>query len=106
VATGIPHLKIRWTTERYQLGQTGMVYYLERSDGPIKIGYTHNYPQRRDTLVQRYGSLLLIGWEVGASAIEAERHEKFAHLRLKPIAEWFAPGEDLIDHVLMLRAML
>jgi hypothetical protein len=82
-----------------------MVYYLEREDGAIKIGYTSDYPQRRDNLVQRHGPLLLVGWEIGGYDLEAQRHEQFAHLRIKPIAEWFRPGEDLIDHLLVMRAL-
>jgi hypothetical protein len=119
--TGLPHIRLDWAADRVWLRQVGIVYYLERADGAVKIGYTQNYPQRRATLVHRHGPLPLVAWEPGSEgggadellALENLRHRQFAHLRLPSRnpgllfpPEWFAVDDDLFDHVLMLRAML
>jgi hypothetical protein len=102
--TGLPNIRTRW--RRNGLAATGIVYYFERrSDGAIKIGCTKSYDSRRQTLTRQHGALSLIAYERGYYAEEAVRHEQFAHLRLDPVAEWFRPGEDLVDHVLMLLAI-
>ena len=106
MATGIPNVRPGWAQDRTRFTTEGLVYYLERMDGAIKIGCTRNFTDRRYTLRRRHGPLNLIAWEFGYYAIEEVRHEQFAALRLDPIAEWFRPESELIDHVLMLRALL
>lgn len=101
------------------LRETGIVYYLERRDGLIKIGYTQRYPSRRAKLLHQHGPLWLVAWEAGPgglhelSALEEQRHQQFARLRLPGKnpgllcpPEWFALDEDLYDHLLMLKALL
>lgn len=105
-SSGIPHIQLPWQAYAARLEREGVVYYLERTDGSIKIGHSCNYPGRRSTLVYRHGPLVLVAWEIGYYDVEAARHEQFAHLRIAPIPEWFEPGDELIDHVLMLRALL
>jgi hypothetical protein len=102
---GLPHLVLPWAKDK-TLRESGIVYYLERRDGALKIGCTVNYPQRRQTLVYRHGPLLLVAWEIGYYAVEEQRHEQFAQLRIDPAAEWFEVDADLYDHVLMLKALL
>lgn len=104
--SGLPHIKLPWAKNKAMLRWAGVVYYLERADGLIKIGCTQNYPQRRQTLVQRNGPLYLVAWEVGYYGLERQRHEQFAALRQNPAAEWFALDADLYDHMLMLLAHL
>ncbi len=121
MATGLPHIRLSWAADRAWLSQVGIVYYLERADGCIKIGYTQSYPQRRATLVYRHGPLPLVAWEPGSqnggweelAALEESRHRQFAHLRLPPrnpgliyLPEWFAVDDGLYDHLLMLKALL
>lgn len=103
-STGIPHIRLPWVPER--LRETGVVYYLERADGAVKIGCTANYPHRRVALVRRHGPLALVAWERGYYDVEEQRHQQFAHLRINPRAEWFRPEPELIDHLLLLLAML
>jgi hypothetical protein len=103
---GLSHLKVRWTRVRQDVGQRGLVYYLERGDGAIKIGTTCNYPARRDDLRGRHGPLTLLAWEFGSFDAEYRRHQQFANLRIGPVAEWFRAGPELIAHVLALREVL
>lgn len=103
MTTGLPNIRIGWRKNR--LANTGIVYYFERPDGAIKIGCTKSYDDRRYSISKRHGPLLLIAYERGYYEIEEQRHEQFAHLRLSPLAEWFQPAEDLVDHVLMLLAI-
>lgn len=83
-----------------------VVYYLERANGHIKIGCTSNYPRRRHELMKQHGPLSLVAWEEGDSQLEFARHRQFAGLRVNPIAEWFEPGESLIDWILNIRALM
>ncbi len=99
----LPNVRPSW--RRDGLAGTGIVYYLQRGNGDVKIGTTANYPQRRATLGRRHGALALIAFEPGYTELEAERHQQFAQLRLDPIAEWFLLGEDLLDHILMVLAL-
>jgi hypothetical protein len=100
----LSHIRMRWHGNAMRA--TGVVYYLLRSDGNVKIGCTANYPQRRNDLVRRHGYLKLLAWELGYYPLETQRHQQFAHLRIDPIAEWFLPGPDLRDHLLTLRGVL
>ncbi len=99
VAAQLPHIRLPWTKRRYALEKSGLVYYLQRADDAVKIGCTANYPDRRSNLVRQHGSLRLIAWEPGYSSLERERHRQFEHLRLRPGAEWFRLGADLLTHV-------
>lgn len=107
VTSGLPHIRLGWTRDP-SLRRTGVVYYLERADGAIKIGCTSNYPQRRQALLRQYGPLSLVAWEAGYSELEKHRHEQFDRLRINPSPnqEWFAVDPELMDHLLMLLAML
>ncbi len=101
-ALKLPGIRPGWNLD---LAETGVVYYLQRSNGDIKIGTTIRYPDRRTQLGQRHGPLVLAALEPGYFALEAHRHRQFADLRVDPIAEWFRPGDDLIDHILLILAL-
>lgn len=100
---GLPHIRLPWGRARYRAAESGVVYYLERSDGAIKIGCTSNYPRRRNELVVKHGALFLVAWEFGGFDVEDERHGEFAEYRISPSAEWFRPGVELVNHVLRMR---
>lgn len=104
--TGLPQITFRWSKRANALSSTGIVYYLERSDGAVKVGCTRNYPRRRSALVRQHGFLALIAWEIGYDDVESLRHEQFAHLRIDPLAEWFQVQTDLYSHIMALRAAL
>lgn len=100
---GLAHIRLRWSRYANVFGRTGIVYYLERADGLIKIGYTHSYPRRRQDLFARHSHLRLLAWELGSYHLERLRHSQFDGLRLDPIAEWFALGASLREHIIDLR---
>lgn len=98
----LPSLRPAWNRD---LAKTGIVYYLQRANGDVKIGTTANYPNRRTELGRRHGPLALVALEAGYFALEAERHQQFADLRIDPVAEWFRLDPDLLDHILMVLAL-
>lgn len=84
----------------YDVRKRGIVYYLTRSDGAVKIGTTRSYNSRIRRLRKQHGPLSLIHWEWGSFELEAQRHEQFSDLRIDPTAEWFHLEGDLLDFVL------
>jgi hypothetical protein len=64
----------------------------------IKIGRSKNVLQRLKNLqTGTYGQLTIAALEPGGSALEAELHKKFSHLRRQ--GEWFSCNEELFVHV-------
>lgn len=90
---------------RHPVHGTRIVYYLERSDGLIKIGTTGNYPQRRCALQRQHGPLSLAAWEPGSFELEKIRHAWFLWERPNR-SEWFEPSRAVIGHIVALRAGL
>lgn len=74
-----------------------LVYFLQRSDGPIKIGYTQALPQRIAMLETATGPLDLVGLEHGTRQREQILHGMFRAVRL--YGEWFAPSRELVDYL-------
>lgn len=74
------------------------VYYMERWDGMVKIGFSGNVEARKATLEEEFGPLDLLATEVGGRIKERQRHEEFAHLR-QGRSEWFAVDDDLRAHI-------
>lgn len=102
------HLALRGELCDHRASREGIVYYMERSDGLIKIGTTTNYTRRRGELLTKYGALSLVAWEFGDGKLETVRHRQFAALRAYPPQtghEWFKPGEPLIDWILNILAL-
>lgn len=113
--SGLSNIEIpaRWTeknengTYRYvfhPLVSSRIVYYLERSDGAVKIGTTCHLRTRRRQLARAYGPLSLIAWEFGSYNLEQQRHSEFSQDR-KGCSEWFALSAPLTKHVEVLRAV-
>lgn len=80
-----------------------VVYYLQRADNAIKIGFTH-LTARLKTLTNEHGALALLATELGGWHLEQTRHLSFADLRISPNTEWFQPGEALMAHINDLRS--
>lgn len=81
-----------------------VIYYLERSDGLVKIGTTRNFRDRYQALTRQFGALTLLAWEPGHFDVEQERHAEFFWDRAD--GEWFALSNDLRDHIVDLRFSL
>ncbi len=78
-----------------------VVYYVAVRDW-IKIGTTRNLKQRMaDLIVDELVDELLVT-EPGGFELEQMRHKQFAHLKALR-REYFNPGQDLLDHIEMLR---
>lgn len=99
----LPNIRPGW--RRNGLARTGIVYYLQRENGDVKIGTTASYFRRRAALGPRHGPLALVAFEAGYFDLEAQRHAQFDHLRIDPVAEWFRLGDDLLDHILHVLAL-
>jgi hypothetical protein len=74
------------------------VYFLERSDGMVKIGYTSQPGERLHTLEAEHGPLLLRAVMPGARPEERSVHERFAPMR-DGATEWFVPGLALHEFI-------
>jgi len=83
-----------------------VVYYIRLPGDRIKIGTTTNMTIRLTGLRVRSGAVLAT--EPGSYDLERARHQQFADLRYTDgkanrQLEDFAPGQDLLDHITMLR---
>lgn len=71
------------------------VYFLQRSDGMVKIGQTRQLRTRRRALENEHGPLTLIGLRYGGRPVEAEYHERFRRHRLGR-TEFFQPAPPVL----------
>jgi hypothetical protein len=72
------------------------VYFAQRGNGPIKIGHSRSVKVRMSGLG---AGVKLLGAIPGGRSEERAMHVQFAHLRLNPKGEWFAPADDLIEYI-------
>jgi hypothetical protein len=77
----------------------GIVYYIRRGEF-VKIGTTTRYRNRMKALLPDE----VLAVEPGSYSIEDQRHRQFASCRLYPGSEYFRITDDLISHVVALRA--
>jgi hypothetical protein len=76
-----------------------MVYFAQHPGGSVKIGCTGNLEARLDQLKAHYGAeLALLATLPGNRSVEAEIHERFAHLRFGR-TEQFRPGAELMEFI-------
>jgi len=75
-----------------------VVYFLQRDDGAIKIGYTSQYKARLSNLIQEHGDLTLLGLLLGSRDTESELHSKFAQYRIGH-TEFFEDHEGLRKYI-------
>lgn len=89
-----------------------IVYFLQRADGDIKIGYTSTYgfQRRMRALTREHGALKLLGVVPGHRDKEQSLHQRFNEYqrysarinprwgRAQPL-EWFVPGEELLAFI-------
>lgn len=86
-----------------------VVYFVQRSDGDIKIGCTSNLKQRLTGLKSEYGEVTLLATIPGDRETEDEIHKRFSTLRRqgsinpmwerRQMTEWFDPGGELISFI-------
>jgi hypothetical protein len=77
-----------------------MIYFLQAGDdGPIKIGYSKNPEDRRDSLqTGNHLDLKLIGVIPGKTTLEEKLHNRFDKYRIK--GEWFECSSDIIEFII------
>lgn len=91
----------RWRAgpSKPRVDSRSVVYYLQRGDGAIKIGFSTNVRRRTDVLTRHHGPLTLLASEPGGWHRERERHAQFERLRIHRDQEWFQPGPALRRHI-------
>lgn len=76
-----------------------MIYFLQRQNGDIKIGYTSDYYNRLASLKSEHGELKFLAGEDGLVEREQELHKRFAAMRYSLKQEWFAPNDTLMEYI-------
>jgi hypothetical protein len=92
--TGEPIVYPKHKPFKHYLRHEPVVYFLEATDGMIKIGYTTSLSRRIAELEIEHGPLKVLGWICGDEKREAELHTRFKNWRLGK-AEWFLPNPEL-----------
>lgn len=73
------------------------VYYVRRSDGLVKIGFSTRLAARVKGLATEFGPLELLATEPGGLKQEQLRHRQFKRNRVE--GEWFRPNGPLLKHI-------
>lgn len=84
--------------ERMARRRSTVVYFLRRSNGDIKIGFTGFFDQRLATLRGEHGPLDILLVAQGGRMVEGFLHRRFAHARIGG-TEWFKPRADLLAFI-------
>jgi hypothetical protein len=66
-----------------------VIYYLQRGDGAVKIGWTRDLRQRVYQLEREHGPLVLLAWEPGDRVFEQALHVEHRDSRIDRRYEWF-----------------
>ncbi len=76
-----------------------MIYFIQPvGGGKIKIGTTIRLSTRLKALAKKCGAeLRVLAVVKGSYDVERSLHRKFSHL--KPVNEWFEPGDDLLGFI-------
>lgn len=85
-----------------ELEASSVVYFLQRSDGLIKIGFSARFRTRLSTLSKEHGDLEVLTTEPGGRGRESELHARFHQARV--VGEWFRPTRSLRSYIASLKA--
>lgn len=80
-----------------ELEDQAVVYYLQRPDGLIKIGFSGVYERRFRDLNRDHGPLTELATHAGGRQAEGAIHRQFHADRV--VGEWFRPSAALLSHV-------
>ena len=74
-----------------------MIYFLQRANGDIKIGYTFNLEKRKKAIEKVYGNLELLGTMEGERQEERILHTHFSEFRVGIFKthEWFSSSDEI-----------
>jgi outer membrane protein assembly factor BamB len=67
-----------------------VVYFIQRADGLVKIGFTTDLSTRLSAHAGAQGPIVLLGLRAGGRLVEGELHRKFRN-HLAEAREWFYP---------------
>lgn len=88
--------------EERRLAREATVYYVQRADQLIKIGYTARLGNRLTQLRREHGPLDVLATHLGGKDAEQAMHRTFNTDRVT--GEWFRPSVELVGHVRRIRA--
>lgn len=74
-----------------------MIYFVQRADGKVKIGYTDFYKRRLSELENEYGRLIGLGIMDGSLKDESRLHAEFSADGGR--REWFRPSDRLLAYI-------
>ena len=77
--------------------RAAFVYFMQRADGRIKIGYSTNVSRRRKNIESAAGPVSLLAVVPGGPLEESALHMKFHGFRVH--GEWFDPDETLLAYI-------
>lgn len=75
-----------------------MIYFLQRSDGAIKIGTATDFNSRLAMLTRQHGKLELLGAMDGRRDLEQQLHKQFAEYRIGR-TEFFREHDELRAYI-------
>lgn len=79
-----------------RLGGRAWVYFAQRADGPVKIGFSRQVSQRIKALgTSCPEGVALLGTIADSDATEKDVHARFAKHRIK--GEWFQPAPEILE---------
>lgn len=88
--------------QRLRSAREATVYYVQRADGLVKIGFTARYQQRMSTLRREFGPIQVLATHSGGRDAERAMHIRFAADRVT--GEWFRCGPELFAHIERIKA--
>jgi len=71
-----------------------VVYFVQRHDGAVKIGFTSDLPRRLREVRNEHGPVRRLATAPGSSVAEAALHQRFAAFRIE--GEWFQPDPSIL----------
>lgn len=103
IRTAAAHTAISIAKDTRPKKSESTVYFAEKSDGLIKIGFAHDVDERMKQISAMAGSdLSILVTTNGGSIEEASLHRRFASA--KRHSEWFEPTPELLNFIAELRA--
>lgn len=75
-----------------------VIYFLQRSNGDVKIGTTANFRARLSQLISKHGDLTLLGLMIGSYEVEQALHKQFEDQR-RGATEFFRMSDDLLQYI-------
>ena len=94
----LKNMKWAWSsgnrTTSKRVVKSSVVYFMQRSDGCIKIGFSTNVGDRVRAIESSTGPINLLATVPGGLEQERKLHETFAYCRVH--GEWFNPDSELL----------